>query len=525
MDRDREIEDLRRQLEEARNENKAKEVFLSNMSHDIRTPMNAIIGMTALAKKHIDEKPRVQDALNRIETASSHLMNLLNEVLDMSRINAGKMVISQEPFSLSDLLHEIISMVQPQLERRKHNWKLELGDIEIEQFYGDVLRIKQVYVNIITNAVKYTDDGGNITVSISEKVDGSKCILSFRCRDNGIGMSKEFLSRIFIPFERVNNSTVSKIEGTGLGMSIVKSIVEAMSGTISIESEPEVGTEVCVDIPLRFEKIGIEAGNLKSKRILVMESDPKLSGRYREIFGQFGLSYEIVPSAVQALSALTEADFDGKGYDIAIIGCVLENGGSVTDVSGYLHKAKPDLCIVLVSDADWGDLEYRAVRSGVRMFIPVPFFRKSLINGLNKIAGDSRHGETDTLMPNLEDRHILLVEDNQVNQMIALEILQATKAKIDTADDGKQAVKAFESSEPGYYDIIFMDIQMPVMDGYTAASLIRASNRPDGKTVPIYAMTANTFAEDIAKARSCGMNGHIAKPIDINNVMQVLRHL
>ncbi|MBQ6124077.1 MAG: HAMP domain-containing histidine kinase, partial [Spirochaetales bacterium] len=256
MDRDREIEDLRRQLEEARNENKAKEVFLSNMSHDIRTPMNAIIGMTALAKKHIDEKPRVQDALNRIETASSHLMNLLNEVLDMSRINAGKMVISQEPFSLSDLLHEIISMVQPQLERRKHNWKLELGDIEIEQFYGDVLRIKQVYVNIITNAVKYTDDGGNITVSISEKVDGSKCILSFRCRDNGIGMSKEFLSRIFIPFERVNNSTVSKIEGTGLGMSIVKSIVEAMSGTISIESEPEVGTEVCVDIPLRFEKIG-----------------------------------------------------------------------------------------------------------------------------------------------------------------------------------------------------------------------------------------------------------------------------
>ncbi|MBP5161473.1 MAG: HAMP domain-containing histidine kinase, partial [Spirochaetales bacterium] len=369
-EKDREIEDLRRQLEEARNENKAKEVFLSNMSHDIRTPMNAIIGMTALAKKYIDEKPRVQDALNKIETASSHLMNLLNDVLDMSRINAGKMVISQELFSLSDLLHEIISMVHPQLERRKQNWKLEIEDIEIEQFYGDALRIKQVYVNIITNAVKYTNDGGNITVSISEKVDGSECMLSFKCRDNGIGMSKEFLSRIFIPFERVNNSTVSKIEGTGLGMSIVKSIVEAMSGTISIESEPEVGTEVCVDIPLRFEKVGIEAENLDGKRILVIESDPKLSDRYREIFGQFGLLYEIVPSAAQAISALTEADFGGKGYDIAIIGCVLENSGNVTDVSGYLHKVKPDLCIVLVSDADWDELEYRAVRNGVRMFIP-----------------------------------------------------------------------------------------------------------------------------------------------------------
>ncbi|MBQ6124564.1 MAG: response regulator, partial [Spirochaetales bacterium] len=333
------------------------------------------------------------------------------------------------------------------------------------------------------------------------------------------------LSRIFLPFERVNNSTVSKIEGSGLGMSIVKRLVEAMSGTIAVDSEVGEGTEVRVDIPLRFEKIKVETENLEGKRILVIEADAKLSERYREIFSQYDLTYEIVPSAAQAVSSITEADFCGNGYDIAIIGCVMENSGSVTDVSGYLHKAKPDLCIVLVSDADWDDLEYRAVRSGVRMFIPVPFFRKSLINGLNKIAGDSRHGETDTLMPNLEDRHILLVEDNQVNQMIALEILQATKAKIDTADDGKQAVKAFESSEPGYYDIIFMDIQMPVMDGYTAASLIRASNRPDGKTVPIYAMTANTFAEDIAKARSCGMNGHIAKPIDINNVMQVLRHL
>ena len=524
-DKDREIEELKKQLEEAKSENKAKEVFLSSMSHDIRTPMNAIIGMTALAKKYIDEKPRVQDALNKIETASSHLMNLLNDVLDMSRINAGKMIISQDVFSLSDLLHEIVSMVHPQMERRKQNWKLELHDIEIEQFYGDELRIKQVYANIITNAIKYTKDEGSITVTISERVNDSSCLLSFICRDNGIGMSKDFLSRIFLPFERVNNSTVSKIEGSGLGMSIVKSLVEAMSGTIAVDSEVGVGTEVRVDIPLKFEKIKVETENLAGKRILVIESDSKLSERYREIFDQFDLAYEIVPSAAQAVSSVTEADFSGNGYDIAIIGCVLENSGNVMDVSGYLHKVKPDLSIVLVSDADWEEIEYRAIRSGIQMFIPAPFFRKSLINGLNRVAGQSKSGQEDSSMPNLEDKHILLVEDNLINQMIALEILQTTKATVDTAEDGEQAIKIFEGSEIGYYDIIFMDIQMPVMDGYEATSRIRASNREDGKTVPIYAMTANTFAEDIAKARSCGMDGHIAKPIDINNVMHVLRHL
>ena len=524
-EKDREIEELKRQLEEAKSENKAKEVFLSSMSHDIRTPMNAIIGMTALAKKYIDEKPRVQDALNKIETASSHLMNLLNDVLDMSRINAGKMIISQDVFSLGDLLHEIVSMVHPLIERRKQSWKLELQDIEIEQFYGDALRIKQVYANIITNAIKYTKDGGSITVTISEKVDESSCLLSFICRDNGIGMSKDFLSRIFLPFERVNNSTVSKIEGAGLGMSIVKSLVEAMSGTIAVDSEVGVGTEVRVEIPLRFETMEVETENLTGKRILVMESDAKLTERYSEIFDQFDLSYEIVPSAARAVSSITEADFSGKGFDIAIIGCVLENSGSVTDVSGYLHKIKPDLSMVLVSDADWEEIEYRAMRSGIQMFIPTPFFRKSLINGLNRVAGQSKGGQDDLSMPDLADKHILLVEDNMINQMIALEILQSTKAKIDTAEDGKQAVKAFEDSEIGYYDIIFMDIQMPIMDGYEAASLIRASNREDSKKIPIYAMTANTFAEDIAKARSCGMDGHIAKPIDINNVMQVLRYL
>ena len=401
-DKDREIEELRKQLEEAKSENKAKEVFLSSMSHDIRTPMNAIIGMTALAKKYIDEKPRVQDALNKIETASSHLMNLLNDVLDMSRINAGKMIISHDMFSLGDLLHEIVSMVHPLIERRKQSWKLELQDIEIEQFYGDELRIKQVYANIITNAIKYTNDGGNISVTISEKVDDSSCLLSFICRDNGIGMSKDFLSRIFLPFERVNNSTVSKIEGAGLGMSIVKSLVEAMSGTIAVDSEVGVGTEVRVDIPLSFEKMKVEMENLAGKRILVMESDAKLSERYREIFDQYDLTYEIVPSAARAVSSITEADFSGKGFDIAIIGCVLENSGSVTDVAGYLHKVKPDLSIVLVSDADWEEIEYHAMRSGIQMFIPTPFFRKSLINGLNRVAGQSKGGQDDSAMPNLE---------------------------------------------------------------------------------------------------------------------------
>ena len=523
--KDDEIRELRKKLDEAQDANHAKEVFLSNMSHDIRTPMNAIIGMTAIAKKYIDEKPRVQDALGRIETAGEHLLDLLNDVLDMSRINAGKMKLSHEPFSLSDLLHDTVSIIKPQMDQKHHMWKLETGSIEVEQLYGDVLRLRQIYVNIISNAVKYTPDGGNILVSVSEKVKDGRCTLVFECTDNGMGMSEEFLKKLYEPFERAGNSTFSKIDGTGLGMSIVKNLVQAMGGEISVKSRLGEGTQVCIETPLDYETLKLDTGSLENRRLLIIENDPEIRERYERYLGEAGLDFTLAGSGPEALSLLKEVDFGGKGYDAAVLGRSLENDEDAIELAGYLHKSFPDLALVLASDIDWESVEYRAGRNGIVAFIPLPFFRKSLINALGRVFQRDGSSAAASGAPDMSGRHVLLVEDNLVNAMIATEILGSTNALVDTAENGSVAVQKFLSSAPGFYSVIFMDIQMPVMDGFAATREIRKSGRPDSLSIPIYAMTANTFAEDIARTKEAGMNGHIAKPIDINTVMHVLANL
>ena len=307
-----ENEALRRQLQEAQNENQAKETFLSNMSHDIRTPMNAIVGMTALAKKHIDEKARVSDALDKIEVASGHLLGLINDVLDMSRINSGRMQLSAQRFSLSDLLHDVLTIVRPQAEQKDHALHFGIGEILYESLYGDELRLRQVCVNIVNNAVKYTPAGGQIDLHVHQEMAGERCALIFVCRDNGIGMTEEFLQRIFVPFERVNSSTISKIEGTGLGMSIVKKIVEAMEGEIGIQSQPGQGTTVTIRVPLRYETLQINTDALTTKRLLIIEADPEIQATYRRYLSEAKLRFTLVPSAPEALGALTDGDYHGE---------------------------------------------------------------------------------------------------------------------------------------------------------------------------------------------------------------------
>ena len=518
-----ENEALRRQLVEAQNANIAKETFLSNMSHDIRTPMNAIVGMTALAKKHIDEKGRVSDALGKIEIASSHLLSLINDVLDMSRINSGRSVISEELFSLGDLLHETLTLVRPLAEQRRHRFHFDAQNIFAESLYGDALRLRQIYVNIISNALKYTPDGGDIAVSVSQEEADERCVLVFICRDNGIGMTEDFLRRIFDPFERVTSSTLSGVEGTGLGMSIVKKLLDGMGGTIAIESAPGEGTVVTIRLPLRYEHVGIESDTLGGKRFLIIEADEAMQELYRRYLGEFGISFTIVSSSSEAVASITEASFRGEDYACAILGRSVGQGAGIFELASYLHKADGALVLVLVSDLNWEEIEYHAERSGISAFIPIPFFRKSLINGLSRALASSGGGENVSAIPDLTGRRILLVEDNDINREIACEILSVTNASIDTAVNGAEAVERFLSSEIGAYDLILMDIQMPVMDGYTAVGQIRAADRSDARSIPIYAMTANAFAEDIARARACGMNGHLAKPIDVNHLMQTLR--
>ena len=520
-----ETDALREKLREAEAANVAKEAFLSSMSHDIRTPMNAIIGMTALAKKHIDEKARVADALNRIETASAHLLSLINDVLDMSRINSGKMQISTELFSLSDLLHDMLILVRPQAAQKNHTLLFRSGDIPRENLYGDPLRLRQIYMNIVSNAVKYTPEGGKITLQVEEEVQGDRCVLIFRCEDNGIGMSEEFLARIYQPFERVQSSTTSGIEGTGLGMSIVRRLVESMNGTVEIRSRLGEGTSVTVRIPLKYETVQADTSLLRGKRLLVLEADAELTALYTQYLTEAGLFFGIVPSLSEAMTALTEADYAGEAFDAVLIGKTVEGAGNILDLAAYLKKAYPHLTLVLASEDEWSEIEYRANRSGISTFIPVPFFRKSLLSGLNQAMKGEAEKTDEFGAPDLSEKHILLVEDNEINRMIALELLHSTLAQTDTAENGQIAVEKFLASNPGTYDLILMDIQMPVMDGYTATREIRASGRPDAQSVKIIAMTANAFAEDIAKANDAGMNGHLAKPIDIQLFMRMLRQI
>ena len=520
-----ENDELRQRLREAEAENVAKEAFLSSMSHDIRTPMNAIIGMTALAKKHIDEKARVADALDRIETASTHLLSLINDVLDMSRINSGKMQISTEQFALSDLLHDLLTIVRPQAAQKGHALVFRAGEILRETLYGDPLRLRQIFLNIASNAVKYTPGGGKISLFVREEYEGDRCVLEFHCEDNGIGMSEEFLQRIYQPFERVQSSTTSRIEGTGLGMSIVKKLVDSMDGTIAIRSRPGEGTAVTVRIPLYYENIQVNSAPLKGRKLLILEADTDLAALYRLYLGETEVSFQIVPSHSEAIAALTEADYAGKPIDAVLIGKKVQETDNIFDLAAYLKKAYPNLTLILASEDSWNEIEYRANRSGITAFIPVPFFRKSLINGLNLALQGDQEKADDFGAPDLRSRHILLVEDNEINRMIAMELLQSTMASIDQAENGQIAVEKYLASDPGYYDLILMDIQMPVKDGYAATREIRHSGRPDAESVKIVAMTANAFAEDIAKATDAGMNGHLAKPIDIQLFMRMLRQI
>jgi len=515
---------LAQQLEEAESANAAKELFLSNMSHDIRTPMNAIVGMTTLAKQHIDEKARVSDSLDKIEVASGHLLSLINEVLDMSRINSGKMVLSQELFSLGDLLHDVLTIVRPQAAQRGHEFRFSVGEVAAESLYGDALRLRQIFVNIISNAVKYTPEGGVITVSAAVEKDGERCCLCFRCKDNGIGMTPEFLQRIFDPFERVSSTTVSRVEGTGLGMSIVKKLLDAMDSSIEIESAPGEGTDVLIRIPARYEPVPLETAALAGKRLLIVEADEELAETYRRYLGEAKLDFQIAGSAAGAFAAMADADISGERFSAVILGCRLGSGDRLLELAEYLHGSDSAMPIVLVSDCNWEEIEYHANRCGIEHFIPVPFFRKTLINGLNRALQDSA-GETGGSFDKLDlsKRRILLADDNEINREIAVALLEMTGAEIKTAENGKEAVDCFLAAPENSIDLILMDIQMPVMDGYEATRAIRGSGRADAGQVKIFAMTANAFAEDVAKAREAGMDGHLSKPIDINRLFQVLK--
>ncbi|MCI9445201.1 MAG: response regulator [Oscillospiraceae bacterium] len=519
------IQELEEALRAAEEANRAKSRFLSSMSHDIRTPMNAIAGMTAIALSHIDEKARVQDCLQKIQTASSHLMSLVNDVLDMSRIDSGRLALNEEQFDLADLVHDVAVIVRPQAREKGQEFRLEIGRVRQELLLGDPLRLRQILVNIISNAVKYTPEGGIVRISFSQRVEPERVWLDFVCEDNGIGMSGDFLLRIFQPFERVRTAQVSRIEGTGLGMSIVKNLVDQMKGTISVESREGEGSRFTVALPFPAAARETRTAFLPGRTVLVAEA--RDAGQTEECLREIGLEPVRLAAGLEAVAWLTEARCEGRMPCAMLLGQSLADM-PVLDAARHVRQlAGREFPILLASEEDWASMEYQATRAGVSAFVPCPIFPSRLYSALSQLLAGEQETAGD-LSGQEEDYsafRALLVEDNELNQEIAIELLGMTGVQVETAGDGAQALEKFSASPEGWFNLIFMDVQMPVMDGYEATRRIRALPRRDAKRIWIVAMTANAFIEDVRLSQEAGMDEHISKPVDLKRLKDTLRRL
>ena len=515
--------------EAANHANASKSEFLSRMSHDIRTPMNAIIGMTTIAGSHLDDRERILDCLHKITVSSKHLLALINEVLDMSKIESGKIDLSEEEFNLSDLIQNVLTMIRPNIQAKNQNLELNIAKVEHEDVVGDVMRLQQVFMNILGNAVKYTPQGGTLELEIVEKeskVFGYGCY-EFVFRDNGIGMSEEFVKKIFEPFSRAEDSRISKIEGTGLGMAIAMNIVRMMNGDIRVESAVNEGSQFTVSVYLKQQNTEMpDLEHLVNQPVLVADDDILACEAACAILKDIGIESEWVLSGQEAIERVSKARREGKGFFAVLLDWQMPDMDGVETTGRIRQEAGTEMPIVILSAYDWNNVETEARQAGVDGFISKPLFKSRLVYLFKKIAGtegkkevQEKEEHTDR---NFEGKRILLAEDNELNREIAEEIIGSTGVIIDCVENGQQAVEAFKGKKEWYYDLIFMDVQMPVMNGYEATETIRKLEREDAALIPIIAMTANAFAEDMAASRRAGMNEHIAKPLDLGQLMKCM---
>ena len=525
------LEEQNRKLEIAlRHEgaaNRAKREFLFNMSHDIRTPMNAIIGFTSLAATHIDNREQVLDYLKKISTSSQHLLSLINDVLDMSRIESGKVKIEEKAVHLPDLVHDVRSIIQPNVAAKRLSLFIDTMDIEDEDIITDPLRLNQILLNILSNAIKFTPTGGMISIRIAQKNGAPKgCVCyEFRIKDNGIGMSEEFQKHIFEEFSREESSTVSGIQGTGLGMSITKNIVDLMGGTIALTSEPGKGSEFIVT--LCFARSGQKAEpkqlpQLEGLRALVADDDTDTCLNVSTMLSKIGMRPEWTISGKEAVIRTKYAVEQGDEFSVYIIDWLIPDMNGI-EIVRQIRKVIGNQCpIIILTAYDWADIEDEARAAGVTAFCEKPLF----LSELRRVLAEPFRAEAASSAPptaaDLKGKKLLLVEDNELNREIALEILKEAGFVVDTAEDGAVAVQKIKQAAPGQYDLILMDIQMPNLDGYEATRQIRALPDAEKASIPIFAMTANAFEEDRQNALEAGMNGHIAKPLDVPHLLRVL---
>ena len=520
-------------VEKAESANRAKSTFLSNMSHDIRTPMNAIIGFTTLALSNIDDTDRVKDYLGKTLASSNHLLSLINDVLDMSRIESGKIHLEEVEVNLSDVLHDLKTIVSGQIYAKQLELYMDAMDVTDEDVYCDKTRLNQILLNLLSNAIKFTPAGGTVSVRVRQlagKVHGCGQY-EFRIKDNGIGMSQEFAQKIFEPFERERTSTVSGIQGTGLGMAITKNIVDMMGGTIEVQTAQGKGTEFTVCVPMRAQteqRLVEKITELEGLKALVVDDDFNTCDSVTKMLVKVGMRAEWTLSGKEAVLRARQSIEMSDVYHAYIIDWRLPdmNGIEVTRQIRSLHDDTP---IIILTAYDWSDIEVEAKAAGVTAFCSKPMFMSDLRETLMSALGQKPADAVQRLLPeknaDFKGKHILLVEDNELNREIAQEILQEYGFLVDTAENGAVAVEKVSTAAPGSYDLVLMDVQMPIMDGYTATRKIRALDDPARAKLPILAMTANAFDEDRRNALESGMNGFLSKPIVIGDLVQELHKI
>lgn len=518
-----------RQLEEARQEalfaNKAKSEFLSNMSHDIRTPMNAIVGMTAIAIANQDNPQQVQNCLRKISLSSKHLLGLINDVLDMSKIESGKMTLNLEQVSLREVMDSIVSIVQPQVKAKNQMFDVLIHDIYTENVYCDSVRLNQILLNLLSNAIKFTPENGRIQVALCEEEspEGDNYVrIHLRVKDNGIGMTPEFKAKIFESFTREDSARVRKTEGTGLGMAITKYIIDTMGGTIEVESELGKGSEFHVILDLEKSEIQEVDMILPKWNMLVVDDDQQLCESTVSALHSIGIEAEWTLDGESAVQRVKENHEKHQDYHVILLDWKLPGIDGIETARQIRRYMGDQVPILLISAYDWSEIEERARGAGVTGFIGKPLFKSTLYHGLKPFAGNLEEaGESQDESVSFSGLKILLAEDNDLNWEIAEELLSEMGMDLDRAENGQICVDMFQQSPVGYYQAILMDIRMPVMTGYEAAWGIRKLDREDAD-VPIIAMTADAFSEDIKRCLDCGMNAHVAKPIDVQEICRLL---
>lgn len=505
----------------AQKANDAKRDFLSRMSHEIRTPMNAIIGMSAVAFNYLDDKKRTADCLSKITFSSKHLLMLLNDVLDMSKIENGKLNIRQELFDLKNLVTSLADINYGLATAKGLAFEIVISGFKDELLLGDSMRVNQILLNLLSNAIKFTPKGGSVRLEIRMLRSASdKIWLRFIVKDSGIGMKKEFLEHLYEPFEQADNGIARKYGGTGLGMAITKNLVAIMDGTIEVESQEGAGTTFMVDLPFGVSKVDKKtAAEMEEMRVLVVDDDNDTCEHAAVLLKGMGVNVDWALNGFEAIEKVRSAcEDDGRCYDVCFIDWCMPELDGIETARRMRRYVGPDVLIIIISAYDWSGIEEQAKAAGVNAFIAKPFFASNLYNTLLTVSrkpelGFSAVGNKETY--DFGGKKVLLVEDNELNMEIASKLLKFVNLQVEHAENGKVAVDIFRNSKEKEYALIFMDIQMPLMNGYDAARCIRSSEHPVAGTIPIIAMTANAFNDDVQAAFDAGMNGHLAKPIDV----------